>query len=268
MKSLLESPHALFKCSKGGKRLTQSGGTNDKLSHDGKLSVGVQVSLRIRDFLYEDQMDVSNNSFNLQSVSFWTEKNHQQQQLTNASVDRARHSSGQSATSKSSEIHSTQQAAVAKSAISDATVNYANSMTTSAVSKEDSSHRKTRHRKNQHLVNSKVRGGGRRPGHIGSSSSILSAGAREDDEKINLHSWTDFPPMNTRTSASHITPSLLTNSDGSPFKIQRSKDAPPWTLKDKNMDMEEDGKENQYSSQCLTSSQENENLLGRYIFCI
>ncbi|KAK3705417.1 hypothetical protein RRG08_033996 [Elysia crispata] len=77
-----------------------------------------------------------------------------------------------------------------------------------------------------------------------SSSSISSAGTRpeEDDEKIDLHSWTDFPPMVPKSGGGvagrpALSPSLGPSGHGEgqadrvALTIERTAHAPPWTIK-------------------------------------
>ncbi|GFN93192.1 selenocysteine insertion sequence-binding protein 2-like [Plakobranchus ocellatus] len=81
-----------------------------------------------------------------------------------------------------------------------------------------------------------------------SSSSISSAGTRpeEDDEKIDLHSWTDFPPMQPKSGgniagrspllslAQSLSGKIVQGGDKQervPLTIERTAHAPPWTIK-------------------------------------
>ena len=82
-----------------------------------------------------------------------------------------------------------------------------------------------------------------------SSSSISSAGTRpeEDDEKIDLHSWTDFPPMVPKSGGNVAGRPVLPSQAPSPtsaasshgevpsdrvaLTIERTAHAPPWTIK-------------------------------------
>ncbi|GFR70922.1 hypothetical protein ElyMa_005665400 [Elysia marginata] len=72
-----------------------------------------------------------------------------------------------------------------------------------------------------------------------SSSSISSAGTRpeDDDEKVDLHSWTDFPPMTPKSGGGMVgrpplTPTLVEGqTDRVALTIERTAHAPPWTIK-------------------------------------
>ncbi|CAL1533082.1 unnamed protein product [Lymnaea stagnalis] len=74
-----------------------------------------------------------------------------------------------------------------------------------------------------------------------SSSSLSSSGTKpdDDDEKIDLHSWTDFPPMSARgppSSASSKSPQTLNLEKRVPLTIERSAHEPPWSIKFSTLD--------------------------------
>lgn len=103
-----------------------------------------------------------------------------------------------------------------------------------------------------------------------SSSSVSSSGTKpdEDDEKIDLHSWTDFPPVSSRiaapsASSKQLLKSSLSPDERVPLTVERSAHEPPWSIRFSSADQlrserrrSSSGDKDKYASPTISSPPE------------